>query len=127
MEKSVCCGLYIVTADFSTVPPHHNFWIGIKVHKSESDSTQKHGVCPDYLMEGASFIDTQLAEANDSYASGRSQNFIDPPRIILVTAETFIAIVNKLKVTSPVTETQLKMPHITSNPELIDTLQKNII
>ena len=125
--KSLSVADFIVTANFRTVPPHHNFWIGIEVHKSEPDSMQEHGVSPDYLMEGASFIDTQLAEVNGSYASGRSQNFIGPPRIILVAAETFRAIVKRLKMTSPVTETQLKIPHITSNPELIDTLQENII
>ena len=125
--KSFSVADFIVTADFSTVPPCHNFWIGVKVHKSEPDSMYEHGVSPDYLMEGASFIDTRLAEVNGSYANGRSQNFIGPPIITLVAAETFAAIINKLKMNSPVTETQLKMPHITSNPEFVEILQKNII
>ena len=111
---------FTVTAHFECFPPQHNFWIEVSTENPSALSAID-------LKSCATFLDEQLAEVHPSYAGGRAQNMINLPKITLVATGTFSTLRTKLKQSSPVTETQIKIPRIITDLELTKVLQSNAI
>ena len=110
---------YLMTANIKSVPPTYQLWIELSpVVGSDIRAT---------FAEGGSFIDKKLAEMNTLYAAHRVRNIIGPLSVLEVAAGTFTAVKNTVKKRSLVTKTQLKIPHITDESELINVLEGSVV
>ena len=97
-------------------------WVELspKAPTSNSDNIQA------ILSEGAVYIDKKLAEVSLGYAHHRGSNTIGTMSVSEVNTGTFATVMSMMKKRSLVTESQLKIPHITADPQLIEVLQKSL-
>lgn len=109
---------YILTANTKSIPPIHQLWIEFSagVHTSSDDVRA-------ILAEGAAYVDKKLAEMNMIYANVRARSMIGPMVVWEVNTGTFVTLISTLKKRSHVSETQLKVPQVTADPQLIEILE----
>ena len=112
---------YMMTANANSVPPGFQLWI------EPSQSCKSDVDFQAILSEGGTYIDKKLTEMNIAYADYRAGNIIGAMSVLEVNTGTFATITSTLKKRSLVTEGQLKIPHITADPQLIEILQKSLI
>ena len=110
---------YILTANTKSVPPTYQLWIELSPRENMSVRDMQ-----TTIAEGAVYVDKILAEMNVLYTDFRVRNMIGPLVVSKVNAGTFVTVVDTLKLKSHVTESQLKVPHITADTHLIDVLEK---
>ena len=111
---------YMMTPNANSVPPEYQLWI------EPSQSSKSDVDARAILSDGAAYVDKKLTEINLAYAHYRGGNTIGAMSVSEVNMGTFAAIISMLKKRSLVTENQLKMPHITADPQLIEVLQKSL-
>ena len=108
---------YLVTIDMKSIPPRYQLWV--------EGSPNVHAGGSDMLTEGGLFIEKQLAEMNMAYDTFRDQNMIGPLSVMEVAAGTFAVLISTLRQKSFVNESQLKIPRITANSQLIEILESS--
>ena len=113
---------YMMAANTNSLPPVYQLWVELspKAPTSNSDNIQA------ILSEGAVYIDKKLAEVSLGYAHHRGSNTIGTMSVSEVNTGTFATVMSTMKKRSLVTESQLKIPHITADPQLIGVLQKSL-
>ncbi|MCG8626016.1 MAG: GH3 auxin-responsive promoter family protein, partial [Proteobacteria bacterium] len=113
---------YMMAANTNSLPPVYQLWVELspKVPTSDSDNIRA------ILSEGAAYIDKKLTEMNVIYANFRGGNTIGTMLVSEVNTGTFATIMSTMKKRSLVTESQLKIPRITADPQLIEVLQKSL-
>ena len=111
---------YTMTGNANSVPPGYRLWIELSQGSKSDVDFQA------ILSEGGTYIDKKLTEMNLVYAHYRGCNTIGAMSVSEVNTGTFATINSTLKKRSLVTEDQLKIPHITSDPQLIEILQKSL-
>ena len=114
---------YMMAANTNSLPPVYQLWVELspKAHVQTSDSDNIRAI----LSEGAAYIDKKLTEMNVIYANFRGGNTIGTMLVSEVNTGTFATVMSTIKKRSLVTESQLKIPHITANPQLIEVLRKS--
>lgn len=108
---------YMVTAETKCIPPKYKFWI----EPSSSDMLDA-----SLLAISAALVDKELTDANVDYAAARSANMLALPAVAIVNSGTFGLVMEVLKRRSPVAETQMKMPHVTTDSAIIQVLEDNV-
>ena len=115
---------YMMSANANSLPPVYQLWVELSPKAPTSDSGNIQAI--KFLSEGAAYIDKKLTEMNVIYANFRAGNMIGPMSVSEVNIGTFVTIISTLKKRSLVSESQLKIPHITADPQLIEVLQKSL-
>ena len=114
---------YMMTANANSLPPVYQLWVELSPKAPTNDSgTNIQAI----LSEGAAYIDKKLTEMNVIYANFRVGNMIGLMSVSEVNTGTFVTIISTLKKRSLVSESQLKIPHITTDPQLIEVLQTSL-
>ena len=112
-----------MTANANSLPPVYQLWVELSPKALTNDSgTNIQAI----LSEGAAYIDKKLTEVNVIYANFRVDNMIGPMSVSEVNMGTFVTIISTLKKRSLVSESQLKIPHITTDSQLIEVYIANI-